>query len=242
MWIIERQANGNRVVPRTKFSRIMNEKFNLLFMNSKVDVCSRCEIYKNKVNGNVEPEVNQVSWNLHLATSKRVSKFETNFNHKFRYAPEPVATQREREWNVLCQTSRVYNLTLVIHSRSKKQLKNRVFIYTWLETDTGKGSIEITSCLLHFFENSVFSLITRVRYNKIDLFCDSSPAQNKNNSMVCLLLKIANHSKLWKYIKELGEIYTHICNNGDTFTVWYVQTYSPLLIKKNSEQRWEAKK
>ena len=48
----------------------------------------------------------------------------------------------------------LYNLTFVVHVPSKKDAQNpsNVYTYSWLESDSGKGSNEICSALSNFLE------------------------------------------------------------------------------------------
>ena len=93
----------------------------------------------------------------------------------------------------------VYNLTFVIHTR--KQSPKNVFIYSWLESQRGKGSNEVCSAL----QNLLIRLKRRIethRYKELHLFADSCAGQNKNLSMVALLLTYLN-SPLNKYFEEI---------------------------------------
>lgn len=100
-----------------------------------------------------------------------------------------------------CRQLWVYNFTIVIH-RKKQSVKN-VFIYSWLESESGKGSNEIVSCLVHFFEKVAKRLIMRKRYRHIHLFSDSCPAQNKNTTMIAGLMSIAAQKYVAKYITSI---------------------------------------
>lgn len=61
-------------------------------------------------------------------------------------------------------------------------------LYTWLESDTGKGSNEVCSALHHFL-HSIKNRVVHRRIKRLDLFADSCPGQNKNFSMLTFLLR-----------------------------------------------------
>lgn len=71
MWKSERNRAHLPTTSRPQFSKLFNTKFNLSFRNPRVDVCSQCEIYKNRLVANVDVEINQVAWDLHKARAKR---------------------------------------------------------------------------------------------------------------------------------------------------------------------------
>jgi len=87
----------------------------------------------------------------------------------------------------------LYNLTFVVHVGSLKHVQSpqNVFSYIWTESDSGKGSNKVCSCLANFLRR-IKQRAIHCRYKKLDLFSDSCPAQNKNKAMVALLLKYIN--------------------------------------------------
>lgn len=78
--------------------------------------------------------------------------------------------------------------------------KKNVFFYTWLESDSGKGSNEIVSALSHFFENVVKKRIAKRRYKRIRLFSDCCPGQNKNTAMLLFLMRLMADPQIQRFI------------------------------------------
>lgn len=100
----------------------------------------------------------------------------------------------------------VYNFTVIIHTPHHTRSKN-VFIYTWLESDTGKGSNEVVSAFNHFFENFIQKRIARRRYKTIDLFSDCCPAQNKNTAILGYLLRKIENPAIYKYVRDIQYLF-----------------------------------
>ena len=78
----------------------------------------------------------------------------------------------------------LYNLTFVRHGWS--QNRDNVFIYTWLETESGKGSNQIASALNDFIAKLESEFINTPSY--LRLYNDACPGQNKNSTVMVLLM------------------------------------------------------
>lgn len=209
LWKEERESKKLPVASLAKFTKIFNEKFNLSFQNPKVDVCSQCEFLTNRINGNIEPEVNKAALDLHKTTANRfyeVLRESKNEDDTLTLAFDMQQNQPLPKTNVseayYARQLWLYNFTVVIYAK-----KDEAFTYTWLESESGKGSNEITSALEHFFKTVVFDRITKIRYNKIQMFCDSCPGQNKNAAMIAFLVRMAHNPTIRKYINRLAITY-----------------------------------
>lgn len=209
LWKSERESKNLQKASLAKFKKIFYTKFNLSFTNPKVDICSICEVYKNRIAANIESDVNEAALALHKANAnlfyQRLKESKNNgetltitFDMQ-QNQPLPKTNVAEAYYS---RQLWLYNFTIVVHGK-----KYRSFTYTWLESDSGKGSNEVTSALQHFFDNKVMKTIQRIRYKKIELFCDSCPEQNKNAAMLCFLVRTAHNPIIRKYITEISIIY-----------------------------------
>ena len=72
--------------------------------------------------------------------------------------------------------------------REKVQSKDEIFLYTWLETEAGKGSNEIASCLDHFLV-TILNRLSNIKTIKV--FSDNCPGQNKNRVLMLLFSSFA---------------------------------------------------
>lgn len=90
-----------------------------------------------------------------------------------------------------CRQLWLYTLGIVIHTSNHQQKPHNVHLYTWTEIESGKGSNEIASALCHFLSSMKRRFLKR-GYRQLHLFCDSCSGQNKNASMMAMLLSYVN--------------------------------------------------
>lgn len=95
----------------------------------------------------------------------------------------------------------LYNLGFVIHSYNMS--RRNVFLFTWLESEGGKGSNEVPSALAVFLKKCTQHGRKR-GYKTLHFFCDSCFRQNKNAAVMTLLFQYANSSKC--PFKEISHI------------------------------------
>ncbi|KAE9522132.1 hypothetical protein AGLY_017476 [Aphis glycines] len=104
----------------------------------------------------------------------------------------------------------LYNLTFVITSAERQTIDN-CFLYTWLESNSGRGPNEITSILIEFLtelENRLSSLENPP--TNLNLFSDSCSAQNKNQYVMAALLHYVNYKTIhFKEIKHYFPVHGH---------------------------------
>lgn len=87
----------------------------------------------------------------------------------------------------------MFNLTFVIHGPN--QGKENVFIYTWTENQSARGSNQVCSALMDFIK------VLENRFqgdpqkpSKLRLFSDACSGQNKNRTLVGSLLHYVNQT------------------------------------------------
>lgn len=172
--------------------QVFHTRFNLGFGSPKCDVCSTCVSYESKVKaGGPNIDVEKVEYKLHR---KRAARFyqllkESRKNKKTltvsfdlqKILPVPKTPIGEAYYATQLN---LYHFAIVIVK--KKQLRKNVFLYTWTEDQSGKGSNEVVSALSNFFLR-ISKGLKYYRYEKIELFADSCAGQNKNKSMIAFL-------------------------------------------------------
>ena len=89
----------------------------------------------------------------------------------------------------------MYNLTFVISESNYGPAEN--YLYTWTETESGRGPNEVCSALIYFLD----LLETKFKTYEsppttLNLFSDSCSGQNKNQFTMVTLL---NYIKLQSY-------------------------------------------
>ena len=82
-------------------------------------------------------------------------------------------------------------------SNSDHQTAENVDLYTWLETQSGRGPNEVCSALSHFLEQLENKLKVAGKSPKVlKLFSDSCSAQNKNQFVMTLLLYLKTNNEM----------------------------------------------
>lgn len=191
MWCEER---GDRSVSKlTRFVRTFNENYNLGFGSPRVDVCSFCIEMKELERKNDKEA--RIKLQLHL---RRAEKFYSQLREAKNTCdvlcvafdiqqnqPLPKVSVTEAFYS---RQLWIYNAGFVIHEPT--QNPKNVFLYTWNEWETGRGSNEVTSAL----NNLLHRLQTRAnkrKYKKLHLFADNCAGQNKNVTLLFTLLRYA---------------------------------------------------
>lgn len=102
----------------------------------------------------------------------------------------------------------MYNCTVLQLEKDKKN-KN-IAHYTWLETQSSRGSNEIASALRHYIHNLENKLKEEKKRDIVlRLFSDSCCSQNKNTIMMATLMSIAERSNIFKKIIHFYPIRGH---------------------------------
>ena len=84
-----------------------------------------------------------------------------------------------------------------------------VSIYTWLETQSGRGANEVSSALIHYLDG----LETKLRTEKgpqarlkLRLFSDACSSQNKNSIVIACLKRFADRGVVMNLKTDAGEL------------------------------------
>ena len=85
------------------------------------------------------------------------------------------------------------------------QSRENVSIYTWLETQSGRGANEVSSALIHYLDGLETKLINEKEPQarlKLRLFSDACSSQNKNSIVIACLKRFADRSVLFTEVKK----------------------------------------
>lgn len=173
-------------------------KFNLGFASIKTDRCSDCVTFSNKMKFITDQDLKRtlvVEQMIHIRKSKAFFqqlnlKSENSITINFdmmQNQPLPKTQIGEAYYK---RQIWYYLLGVIICDEQGKLNHENVFFYRWLESDGGRGCTEITSCLWHFFKTNIINR----NIKNIRVFSDSCSSQNKNYSVLLMLLVLA-----WKY-------------------------------------------
>ena len=172
----------------SKFTRVFISRFNLGFGNPRTDVCSFCETTKMEIKSSSTPAAKQK-----LITDLRVHKLRASkfFDLLRNTQPDTITISFDMQQNqplpklsvgevFYARQVWLYNLTFV--RQGAKQDKQNVDIYTWLETQSGRGSNQVASGLLNYLDKIEDECSqNEVSPKIIRLFSDACSSQNKNS-------------------------------------------------------------
>jgi hypothetical protein len=179
------KADSEDKVSKTMFRNIFNT-FNIGFRSPASDVCSYCLKTKNLIKTTTDPRKK-----IEYMTQKRV--------HSKRAAAFYKLMKKEVDESVtICfdlQQIQPLPKSPIQEAYYSRQLNFYCFcivnidgsnptFYVWTEDQGGKGSIEVSSALLHYLEN--MTLPDNVK--TVRMFCDGCGSQNKNNFVLHSLM------------------------------------------------------
>jgi len=199
-WKNKRTALQLPLASFSKYYKVFTKNFNLSFGHPRQDVCSFCtqkiSQIKNEKDDDIK-EVLQIELKEHKAKSKFFSKMmsiqsdetiQVSFD-MMQNQPLPKLSVTETFYS---RQVWLYNLTFVINSENN-QSKENCFMYTWLETESGRGPNEIGSALTHFLNILENRYKNRINPPTIlNLYSDSCAGQNKNQFIMATLLNYVN--------------------------------------------------
>lgn len=173
-------------VKKTFFNNIFATKFNIGFGTPATDVCSFCYQIKNQLKtAESEEEKSHINmkFKLHRTSAKQ---FHIMMNEK----PKSCISfcfdlQQVQVLPKVPIQEAFYSTQLALYNFCVTDLEtlNPVF-YSWLETQAGRGSTEISSALYNF----LIKLTWPEDCSSLRLFCDGCSGQNKNSIVVSMLM------------------------------------------------------
>jgi len=214
-WQAERKSNDLQEASFSKYYNIFTNQFNISFGHPRQDVCSFCTEKISKISVENDKHLKN-EMKLELKTHQALSKFffkmmyEKNENEiicSFDMMQNQALPKLSVTDTFYSRQAWLYNLTFV--SISDHQTAENVDLYTWLETQSGRGPNEVCSALLHFLEQLENKLKVAGKSPKVlKLFSDS--AQNKNQFVMTLLLYFINYkSTIFSTIKHIFPVRGH---------------------------------
>lgn len=216
IWKEKEQQQDKPLASYGKFFKIFETKFNLGFCNPKSDVCSFCDLTKEKIKA-----CKDLREKARLITEYRLHKLKAAkfYDLLKREESDTIKVSFDMQQNQPLPKLRVgetfysrqiwvYNLTFV--EMQEKQDTSNTFIYTWTEDQSGRGSNEVVSAL-----NSFLGILEE-KYKHVPeksltlkLFSDSCSGQNKNQNMLGFLLYYSHISRAFKHIEHCFPIRGH---------------------------------
>nr|XP_022905846.1 uncharacterized protein LOC111417713 [Onthophagus taurus] len=184
--------NQRQPVKEHFYRYIFNTKFNLHFYSPKKDTCKRCDIYKIKISN---PDLNQEDKTVldrdhefhlkkaELARSCMKDDAEIVKINQECYACS-IDLQKSLPFPVLTVSDAYYKRNLYCYNFGVHDFaKDSGFFYVWNETVAGRGSQEISSCLLKHLK------VYANNKKKVTVYSDTCGGQNRNINMCLALMR-----------------------------------------------------
>ena len=230
------------------FKKTWKTEYNIGVHVPRKDKCLTCEKFKN---GRVSEEVNQ----HHQAEKEAVNAYFQELQAKVKQGEDKgvVVASFDLEKvlgtphgkSMLIGYSRklaVYNFT-IYESGTKK-----VLCYVWNETEAGRGSNEITSCVLDYLKRKDLEEV-----NSVYLACDSCFGQNRNKTMLAMIHSFVQHAEHLKSVEVLFLVSGHTYMPCDSvhsaveraakdITVFAPSQWTSLIVGARAEEPYEVVK
>lgn len=194
-----RENPNGRCVTYKQFHIIFVTKFNIGFGLPRTDACSTCVKYENEKKLPERAKEAELQHKLHLLRAKQFYRFKKVDAERHdtltlcfdlqQNLPLPLTSIGEAFY---CRQLWFHNFAVV--NVGREQSPKNVWLYSWLETQAGRGSNEIISALMNYLDKKARSLQRRYRYRHLSLYSDACPGQNRNFSMLFALLCYINSS------------------------------------------------
>lgn len=204
------KASANNQVKFSYFHHVFTTYFNVGFGSPKTDACSACIEYKEKIKAEKDEDKRKCFQTEQAVHNRRAKAFFDILKEKkeglmtFSYDCEknlvlPKVPDQKAYYSrqVYC-----YNFTVVKGSSKCPLNKNNVFTYSWLESESLKGSNEIASAVYHCLKRNESTMDNT---HTIRLVSDGCPGQNKNCTLLTMALKWLQEAP--HHIRELQIIF-----------------------------------
>lgn len=194
------QDENNIPVKYHYYYAIFVTKFNLSFGSPATDVCSKCVQLKVRITSDIP------------TAEKRTAAAELILHRRRAYAFYQQMNQIVENELTLCfdmmknlvlpktaigqayYSRQLYQYVFCIvehNGKGSDQMKEKVIIYTWLESENKKDSNLIASALTHALTSPQSPLLEQLEHcNKLRLFSDSCAGQNKNVTVLAMLFNL----------------------------------------------------
>lgn len=184
------EFHKRRTLSEWVFRNTFNTKFNLRFQRPKVDTCKRCDKLDVSIKSATgDDQINFINnKKAHLAV---VERYKAISSETLAYAKDPnnhieIRTfdlQRALEMPYISTSVAYYKRQLWLYNLCVyDEIRGIAYMYAWPESVASRGPDEIASCLHQNFLETI-----PADTEKIILYSDSCPGQNKNIKMTLML-------------------------------------------------------
>ncbi len=200
MWMEKRKAANLPANKKNKslYENVFRTRFNLAFGTPKSDVCSTCETLKKACEVGSDEKKREAKLLLKLHESRAAKFYSVCKEERGRcdtlnvvfdlQQTQPIpkrniseAFYRRQVW--------LYNFGIIIDGDEIR--KRKCFLYSWDESQAGRGSNKVCSAVMNFLHR-VLHRVRRRRITRLSLISDGCGGQNKNKTMLAALLCYVN--------------------------------------------------
>ena len=181
-----------RAVKEKKYRQIFCEEYNFSFFKPKKDQCSICSIYELKKSREEVDEAEETNYKEHQ--ERKVQAREEKAKDKKKAQDDPTFHAATFDLQAVLTTpcslvgELYYKRKLSCYNLSFYSLgNNNGTCYLWDETQGGRGSCEIASCLTKY-THSISSTYSRLK--EVTYYSDTCGGQNRNKFVAAALLHL----------------------------------------------------
>lgn len=207
-----REENNLPVATSSTFNRIFNTDFNISFFVPKKDLCDLCESYKNSNEEGKQKLFQNYEDHLKEKTLSRAEKDKdknrTDGTIVAVYDLQAVMQVPKGQVSLFFYKSRINCLNFTVSDLEAKD----VVCYFWDETEGGRGSVEIGSCILQYIKD----LLDHNPEKELDIifYSDNCGGQQKNKYLLSTYAYAIANMKV-RSITHKFLIRGHSQNEGD---------------------------
>lgn len=194
------QDDANKVIRYNTYWSVFHYHFNLGFGSPATDVCSTCVSYKLKAKQDSISPSEKAMLTTSLEVHRRKARmFYSRLNiiddgclticfDLMENLPLPRTAIGQAYYS---RQLYVYVFGLVVHyGEHSSQESQNILLYTWREDQNRKDSNVISSAVCHALQNTLAPQLREV--TKLRVFSDSCFGQNKNMTMMTMLLSLVH--------------------------------------------------
>ena len=207
-------------VSKTIFKKVF-DTMNLSFKKPSVDTCSKCD----SINMKLKYTSGEQATNLTKTLQEHQEAFKAAYEEKKKdkqlaqscddvmvitFDLQQCLPTPHLQTNVAFYKRQLWTYNLTIHDLKT----NKAFCYMWPECEGNRGANDIASCLYEFIINQLPNLNPNAQ--KLIMYSDSCPGQNKNSIITTMLMLGAKLSPQLQSIEHKFLVPGHTHMEADT--------------------------
>lgn len=187
----ESLSNEDIFASFSMFYVIFSKEFNIGFNNPRVDSCTTCENFANRIKSEQDPDsIKEIKQQLRIH-KKRSKAFYKTIRNKVDDQETAVIVFDLQQVQVLPKVpvqEAYYSRQLGLYNFGLCDMSNKKnYSYSWTENQSDRGSNEIASAVYHYLTEIMPSNENFLSVQHVLLASDGCGGQNKNNIMLTMI-------------------------------------------------------